>query len=82
MSALSTGGIEDIETIDGTFNGESFTTFIEENILPMMQPFNGTNPRSILMLDNASIHHIDKVTELVTSIGAIVRFLPALSRGF
>ena len=45
----------------------------EENILPIT----GTDPRSILMLDNASIHHVDKLTQLVSRIGAIIWFLPA-----
>ena len=57
-------------------NGEVFTHYIEHNILPIMQPFNGTNPRSILVLDNASV---SEVIELVNSIGAIVRFLPPYS---
>ena len=53
---MSTRGIEDIDINEGTTNGDTFTTFLENNILQIMQPFNGSNPRSILVLDNASIH--------------------------
>lgn len=42
-------------------------------------PFNGTNPHSVIVLDNASIHHVDKVVELLHSLGALVLFLPPYS---
>ena len=68
--------------IDGTTNGEAFTKFLEHSILPIMQPFNGVNPRSILILDNASIHHVDEVIKLVNSKGVMIRFMPAYSPDF
>ena len=30
----------------------------------------------IVVMDNASIHHVDRVTQLVAQTGASVRFLP------
>lgn len=42
-------------------------------------PFNGSNQKSIVVLDNASIHHVDQVVETIQSIGALVRFLPPYS---
>ena len=30
-------------------------------------------------MDNVSIHHVDTVVELLTSVGALVRFLPTYS---
>lgn len=42
-------------------------------------PFNGTNPHSVIVLDNASIHHVDEVVELLDSLGALVLFLPPYS---
>lgn len=78
-AAMSTRGIEDINITDGTVNGEDFSQFIECSILPIMNPFDGTNPRSVLILDNASVHHVNRVVELINSVGAIIRFLPAYS---
>lgn len=42
-------------------------------------PFNGTNPNSIVILDNCSIHHLDDVVNLIHSVGAHVIFLPPYS---
>ena len=42
-------------------------------------PFDGRNPNSVVIMDNVSIHHVDAVVELLTSVGALVRFLPAYS---
>ncbi len=82
IAAMSSRGVEDIDILEGTTNGEAFTTFLEHRILPIMQPFNGINPRSILVLDNASIHHVNKVIELTNSKGVMIRFMPAYSPDF
>ena len=82
ITAMSTRGIEDIDINEGTTNGDKFTTFLEQHILPNMQPFNGSNPRSILVLDNASIHHVNRVFELVERRGVMIQFMPAYSPDF
>ena len=41
--------------------------------------FDGTNQRSVVILDNAFIHHCDGIVELIESTGAIVIFLPPYS---
>lgn len=57
-------------------NEEVFCDFIERNLLPNLLPFDGTNSNSIVILDNASIHHTKRVVELINSVGALVHFLP------
>ena len=42
-------------------------------------PFNGVNSNSILVLDNATIHHVQSVLELIKEIGCLVLFLPPYS---
>ena len=44
-----------------------------------MLPFDGVNPRSILVMDNASVHHVDQVLEIVDNAGCLLWFLPAYS---
>ena len=42
-------------------------------------PFNCTNPRSVVVMDNASIHHADKVVALIEEVGTMVIFFPPYS---
>ena len=63
-------------------DGDSFVHFVEHTLLPILQPFNGSNARSIIVLDNASVHHVSRVAELIHGVGALLRFLPAYSPDF
>ena len=47
--------------------------------MPNVMPFNGTNPRSVIILDNCAIHHVDEVDLLMKQTGAIVHWLPPYS---
>ena len=47
--------------------------------MPGSHPFNGTNERSVVVMDNASIHHVDRVVSTIQQTGALVRFLPPYS---
>ena len=78
IGILSTEGVEDVYITDGTVDGDKFLEFVRQNLLPLLMPFNGQNPNSIVILDNASIHHVDQVVELITSVGALIRFPPLI----
>ena len=52
---------------------------LKDQFLLCMMPFDGVNPRSILIMDNASIHHVFRVHELVDTAGCLLWFLPAYS---
>ena len=62
---MSLEGIHDVFITQGTVNGEKFVQFITEYLLPILMPFNYINPRSVVIMDNASIHHVDDVTDLI-----------------
>lgn len=79
IPVLTTRGIEDVFTTTGTVNGEVFEHFVCECILPIILPFDGNNPRSVLVLDNASIHHLHRIEEIITGVGAKILFLPPYS---
>ena len=79
IAIMSTRGIEDFDTYEGNINGDIFCSFIERCLTPILQPFNGSNERSVVVMDNASIHHVDKVAKAIQSTGAIIRFLPPYS---
>ena len=79
IGILSTDGIEDVLIVDESVDGEKFLLFVRKCLLPILMPFNGHNPKSVVVLDNASIHHTAAVEETIRSVGAIVRFLPPYS---
>ena len=45
--------------------------FVQQALLPQLQAFNGVNARSVVVLDNASIHHVDGVVDLTKSTGGL-----------
>ena len=76
---LSTEGVEDVYICEEGVTGDVFLDFVRKCLLPILQPFNGQNPNSVVVLDNASVHHVDSVIQTIQSVGALVRFLPPYS---
>ena len=72
---MSLEGVLDCYTTTDTIEADTFKDFAT-NSLGKLQPFNGTNPTSVVVLDNCSIHHVDAVIQAIHSTGAIVQFLP------
>ena len=61
ISAISSRGVEDVYLVEESVNGDIFCDFVIKCLLPILEPCNGVNSRSIVVLDNASIHHLDRV---------------------
>ena len=59
--------------IEGAFNSDLFASALVQCVLPFMNPFPG--PRSVLLLDNCSIHHTYAVLQACHYAGVLVRFL-------
>ena len=76
IAAMTVKGVQDVVLAEGTMDGERFVDYIESSILPILQPFNGVNHNSIVVMDNASIHHVPEVVDLIHQKGALVKFLP------
>ena len=53
-------------TLSLAVNSSKFSNFVQQALLPQLQPFNGVNARSVVVLDNASIHHVDGVVNWST----------------
>jgi len=79
IPVVTTRGIEDIFVTNKTVNGDVFLQFVEQCLVPVLQPFNGSNARSVVIMDNASIHHVARVVERIQQTGAIIHFLPPYS---
>lgn len=59
---------------DGTFDQERFLEAVETVVLPNMNPFPGK--RSVLVLDNASIHHTPRLVNMLVNHFCVVLFTP------
>ena len=79
IAAITTEGVLDCYTVTGSVDAGKFVEFIHKALLPHLQPFNGVNACSIVILDNASIHHVDGIVDLIESTGALAIFLPPYS---
>lgn len=79
IAAVSVKGVQDVVLVEGSVNGEIFTDFVKYSLVPILHPFNGYNPNSIVVMDNAAIHHVDSVAELILQTGALLHFLPPYS---
>jgi transposase len=69
-------------TFSGTCNAELFEEFIIDYLLPLCNPY--PQPRSVLIMDNASIHHAfaDRLETACRAKGVWLRFLPPYSPDF
>ena len=73
MSGLCQGKLMAPLTFEGSCNRSVFETWLEEKLLP------GLNPGQILILDNATFHKGERIRELVESCGCELQYLPPYS---
>lgn len=60
IAAMSQDGVIALELVSGSVNNrEVFFDFVRSALVPIMMPFNGVNFRSVLMMDNCSVHHVN-----------------------
>ena len=74
--ALSMEGVVDVQF---GVDGETFADFVELCLLPNLLPFDGVNPNSVVVTDNASIHYNIRVEGLISGVGALLVHLPPYS---
>jgi hypothetical protein len=79
IAGIATSGLVALDLATASVTSEVFMDFAMGSLIPNMLPFNGTNPRSIVVMDNASIHHTHEVISLFQSVGILVLFLPPYS---
>lgn len=77
---MSVDGIHDVYIAEGNLNGQKFSDFVRSSLLPVLMPFNNVNPRSVVIMDNSSIHHVQEVSDLIEiQAGAKLHYLPPYS---
>ena len=62
LPAISLDGILDVRIIEGSFDSDSFSRFID-GLLDHMNPFPGAN--SVIVMDNCRIHQSKRVCEII-----------------
>jgi hypothetical protein len=65
-----------IETVDA----ERLELWVEEMCVPLLGNFIGGEPRSTVVMDNASSHQSDRVRELIRQAGATLNHVAPYSR--
>jgi transposase len=63
----------------GPINRERFELWVEQKLSPVLGNYALGEPRSLVVLDNATIHHSDRIVELIESRGAKIVYLPPYS---
>jgi transposase len=63
----------------GPIDRDRFVQFIQEKLLPVLGRFEYGEPRSLVVLDNASIHISKEIVDLIESTGAKIVYLPPYS---
>ena len=82
IAAISAQGLLDCKICHESVNGDAFYNFVLTHLTAFLQPFNGHNKQSIVILDNASIHHTGQAVKAIEETGALIHFLPPYSPDF
>jgi len=72
---MTQGAGEDV----GPINRDRFEQWIEKKLVPVLGSYTNGDPRSIVVLDNATIHHSDRIRDFVINTGAMILYLPPYS---
>jgi transposase len=73
IAALDTQGVRCATVVDGAVNGDIFEAFIEQVLVPTLQP------GDVVVMDNLSSHKRARTRELIEFRGAELVFLPPYS---
>jgi hypothetical protein len=79
LPVLSLDGILHLKVVENAISGKDFHRFVE-GLLPHMNEW--PLPNSVLVVDNASIHKVAGIREMVEERGARLLYLPAYSPNF
>ena len=80
IPVMSKGGVYDVYLTEETVNGKCFEQFVSTVVRPIMQPYNWVNNSSVVIMDNAAIHHVEGVVDFIENQAqAGIVFLPPYS---
>ena len=74
VAAISIDGVIAVDFSHDSMNAEFFYEFGQGSLIPNLLPFNGQNSKSVVIMDNCSIHHADYVEQLFHIAGILLLF--------
>ena len=77
LPAYCSDGILCYMIYHGSFDAGLFEAFVKYHVLPHCNPF--PSPKSVLIMDNASIHKSQRLKDLCEQHGVIIQYLPPYS---
>ena len=72
IAIMSTIGVLDCHILDYAVDGN---ICVRNSLLPQLMPFDGGNLHSTVILDNASVHHVDGIADIIQEVGTLVMHL-------
>ncbi|PPQ82244.1 hypothetical protein CVT24_012928 [Panaeolus cyanescens] len=74
---LTIDGMVTSTVVEGSMTHQSYLGFLEHSVMPLCAPFPGI--LSVLVMDNAKIHHGEGILDLAEQFGVRIEFLPPYS---
>ena len=75
-------GPKDKDLARGTIGKERFKLWLKENLIPILSFYALKQPRSLVLIDDATIHHDDEIVQMIRDAGAEIIFLSPYSPDF
>ena len=72
-------GLLDVHVTERSTTEELFEEFLLRCLMPSLNPFNGFNHRSVVVMDNLSVHKTQDICDMIRQTGALIRFLRVYS---
>ena len=82
LPALTVKGYIDWTIVQGFITKSLYLDFVRDRVLPHCNPYGSGKERSVLVMDNASIHKTPEMRELCERAGVRVEYLPPYSPDF
>lgn len=79
IAAMSTTGVTAFELTKHTVTEDNFFDFARGTLIPHMNAYDGVQPKSVVVMDNLTVHHVDALTDLFRSSGIVLLYLPPYS---
>ena len=79
IAALCSEGVMAVTSTTDTINADIFYDFVQGELIPNMNPFDGSSSKCIAVMDNCAVHHVPIVEDLFSDAGILLIWLPPYS---